>query len=171
VSRQRIATPESVLIDDATWNQRKGEWLPSSADGDFIASPDEAGDLSRRLRQLDFAAEGRHRQQARRFRVRENRDLNSGSSNMDPDCDLEALNRDQLVAEVKRLRAGIRTHRDSTGHDLCWHHPDLWGLLPERVAPEVAVPPWPKFLRGCLRYREALDRELPGAPRADFEYE
>ena len=84
---------------------------------------------------------------------------------MDPDSDLEALNRDQLVAEVKRLRAGIRTHRDSTGHDLCWHHPDLWGLLPERVTPEVAVPPWPKFLRGCLRYREALERELPDAPQ------
>jgi hypothetical protein len=90
---------------------------------------------------------------------------------MDPDCDLEALNRDQLVAEVKRLRAGIRTHRDSTGHDLCWHHPDLWGLLPERVMPDVAVPPWPKFLRGCLRYREALERELPNAPKADFEFE
>ena len=90
---------------------------------------------------------------------------------MDPDSDLEALSRDQLVAEVKRLRAGIRTHRDSTGHDLCWHHPDLWGLLPERITPEVAVPPWPKFLRGCLRYREALERELPDAPRADFEYD
>jgi hypothetical protein len=90
---------------------------------------------------------------------------------MDPDSDLEALSRDQLVAEVKRLRAGIRTHRDSSGHDLCWHHPDLWGLLPERVTPEVAVPPWPKFLRGCLRYREALERELPNAPRADFEYD
>ena len=89
---------------------------------------------------------------------------------MDPDSDLEALTRDQLVAEVKRLRAGIRTHRDSTGHDLCWHHPDLWGLLPERVEPEVAVPPWPKFLRGCLRYREALERELPDAPMADFEF-
>ena len=87
---------------------------------------------------------------------------------MDPDRDLEALNRDQLVAEVKRLRAGIRAHRDSTGHDLCWHHPDLWGLLPERVTPEVAVPPWPKFLRGCLQYREALERELPNAPKADF---
>jgi benzoyl-CoA 2,3-epoxidase subunit B len=32
------ATPEGVLIDGATWNKRKGEWLPSSDDGDFIAS-------------------------------------------------------------------------------------------------------------------------------------
>jgi len=89
---------------------------------------------------------------------------------MDLDSDLEGLDRDRLVAEVKRLRAAIREHRDSTGHDLCWHHPDLWGLLPERVAPDIAVPPWPKFLRGCLRYREALDRELPDAPPADYEY-
>jgi benzoyl-CoA 2,3-dioxygenase component B len=32
------ATPEGVLIDDATWNARKSEWLPSTDDGDFIAS-------------------------------------------------------------------------------------------------------------------------------------
>jgi benzoyl-CoA 2,3-dioxygenase component B len=32
------ATPEGVLIDDATWAKRKGEWLPSTEDGDFIAS-------------------------------------------------------------------------------------------------------------------------------------
>ncbi len=83
------------------------------------------------------------------------------------DDDLERMSRGELVEEVKRLRAGIREHRDSSGHDLCWHHPDLWGLLPERVQPEVAVPPWPKFLRGCVKYREALDRELPNAPVAD----
>lgn len=87
------------------------------------------------------------------------------------DDDLEALNREELVCEVRRLRAGIRAHRGSSGHDLCWHHPQLWGLLPERVTPQVAVPPWPKFLRGCLRYRESLDRELPNAPVADVELE
>jgi hypothetical protein len=87
------------------------------------------------------------------------------------DEDLDGLGREQLLAEVKRLRAGIRAHRDSSGHELCWHHPELWGLLPEKVTPEVAVPPWPKFLRGCLRYRESLERELPGAPVHDPEYE
>lgn len=87
------------------------------------------------------------------------------------DDDLEALNREELVREVRRLRAGIRAHRGSSGHDLCWHHPQLWGLLAERVIPQVAVPPWPKFLRGCLRYRESLDRELPNAPVADVELE
>jgi benzoyl-CoA 2,3-epoxidase subunit B len=32
------ATPDGVLIDDSTWNKRKGDWLPSADDGDFIAS-------------------------------------------------------------------------------------------------------------------------------------
>jgi hypothetical protein len=86
------------------------------------------------------------------------------------DDDLGRMSRDELVEEVKKLRSGIRKHRDSSGHDLCWHHPDLWGLLPEPIAPEVAVPPWPRFLRGCVKYRESLDRELPEAPVVDVEY-
>src|ERR1700726_4859326 len=32
------ATPEGALIDDAAWNKRKSEWLPSTDDGDFIGS-------------------------------------------------------------------------------------------------------------------------------------
>ena len=86
------------------------------------------------------------------------------------DEDLDGLDREQLAAEVRRLRAGIRAHRDSTEHELCWHHPQLWGLLPEKLDPAIAVPPWPRFLRGCLRYRESLDRQAPQAPVADVEY-
>ena len=87
------------------------------------------------------------------------------------DDDIVAMSREDLIVEVRRLRAGIREHRDSSGHDLCWHHPQLWGLLPERVEPEIAVPPWPKFLRGCLKYRESLDREAPSAAVFDKDYE
>jgi hypothetical protein len=86
------------------------------------------------------------------------------------DADLDGMDRATLVDEIKRLRAAIRAHRDSSGHDLCWHHPQLWGLLPEKIAPEVAVPPWSKFIRGCVAYREVLDRELPAAPIAGVEY-
>jgi hypothetical protein len=86
------------------------------------------------------------------------------------DDDLETLTRDALMHEIRRLRAGIREYRDSSGHELCWHHPKLWGLLPEQTSPEVAVPEWPQFLRGCLRYRESLDRELPEAPRTNTEF-
>lgn len=81
------------------------------------------------------------------------------------DDDLDVLSRDELEAEVRRLRAGIRGHRDSSGQNLCWHHPELWGLLPEKGDPLPAVPNWPQFLRGCVRYRESLDVQLPGAPR------
>lgn len=80
------------------------------------------------------------------------------------DEDLDKFDREALIAEVKRLRAGIRVHRDSSGHDLCWHHPELWALLPEPVDPDIAVPPWAQFLRGCVRYRESLDTELSDAP-------
>ena len=86
------------------------------------------------------------------------------------DDDVDGMSREQLVAEVRRLRAGIREHRDSTGQELCWHHPQLWNLLPERTTPEIAVPPWPNFLRGCLKYRESLDTQLPDAPREPSEF-
>lgn len=86
------------------------------------------------------------------------------------DEDLDSLSRDELVAEVKRLRAGIRQHRDSSGHDLCWHHPALWALLPEPIAPEILVPEWPQFMRGCIRYRQSLDEQAAQAARTTGEF-
>jgi hypothetical protein len=88
----------------------------------------------------------------------------------EPDEDLEALTREELLGEVRRLRAGIRQHRDSTGQELCWHHPQLWGLLPESSDPLPAVPDWPQFLGGCIRYRQSLDEQLADAPRTRDEY-
>ena len=85
------------------------------------------------------------------------------------DEDLDRLDRNALLAEVRKLRAGIRRHRDSTGQELCWHHPDLWHLLPERQSPEIEVPEWPAFLRGCVRYRASLDAQAPDAPRLASE--
>ncbi|WP_164780251.1 hypothetical protein [Mesorhizobium sp. M7A.F.Ca.US.011.01.1.1] len=54
------------------------------------------------------------------------------------DDDLQAFDRDALVAEVKKLRAGIRQHRDST-------------------------------IRG-IHYRQSLDKQAPGAPVHDKEF-
>ena len=85
------------------------------------------------------------------------------------DDDLDGLSREQLIEEVRRLRAGIRAHRDSTEHELCWHHPALWALLPERTDPVPAVPAWPQFFRGCIKYRQSLDEQLPLAPRTTAE--
>jgi len=87
------------------------------------------------------------------------------------DDDLDGLSREALVDEVKRLRAGIRAHRDSRLQELCWHQPDLWGLLPEKTDPVPEVPEWPQFMRGCVRYRQSLDEQLPAAPRSTQEYD
>ena len=86
------------------------------------------------------------------------------------DEDLQAMPRERLIEEVTRLRNGIRAHRDSRMHELCWHHPALWGLLPERTDPMPVVPEWPQFLQGCIRYRQSLDAQLPQAPRSSKPY-
>lgn len=87
------------------------------------------------------------------------------------DSDLDRMSRAELVTEVQRLRAGIRAHRDSTKHQVCWHHPELWGLLPEKTDPVPTVPEWPEFMRGCVRYRQSLDTDAPQAPRTSEPYE
>jgi hypothetical protein len=87
------------------------------------------------------------------------------------DHDLEGMSRDQLIAEARKLRQGIREHRDSTRQELCWHHPALWGLLPEKTDPVPTVPEWPQFLEGCIKYRQSLDEQLPNAPRTSERVE
>jgi len=86
------------------------------------------------------------------------------------DDDLQGLSREALIAEVIRLRTGVRAHRDATLHELCWHHPKLWDLLPEKTEAAVAVPAWPQFMRGCIHYRQSLDEQRPDAPRSDEEF-
>ena len=92
-------------------------------------------------------------------------------TNGDPDSDLEALDRDELISAARAMRHAIRAHRDASGHDLCWHHPEMWALLPDEPSGGTAVPDWPQFMRGCIRYRASLDRQLPDATRTDREYD
>jgi hypothetical protein len=87
------------------------------------------------------------------------------------DTDLDKMSREELIAEVRRLRAGIRKHRDSSGHDLCWHHPELWVLLPEKTDPVPVVPEWPQFMQGCIQYRQSLDTQASDAPRTSKSYD
>jgi len=87
------------------------------------------------------------------------------------DEDLDRMSREKLVDEVKKLRKAIRHHRDSTGHELCWHHPALWGLLPEKTDPVPVVPDWPEFMEGCVYYRRSLDKQAPDARRTTEPYE
>ena len=87
------------------------------------------------------------------------------------DEDLKDMSREQLMDEVVKLRMGIRVHRDSSKHELCWYHPELWALLPDNTNPVPVVPEWPQFMAGCVRFRESLDRQLPEAPRTNQPYE
>jgi hypothetical protein len=87
------------------------------------------------------------------------------------DTDLERMSREELIEEVKKLRRGIRRHRDSSGHELCWHHPELWELLPEKTDPVPVVPDWPQFIQGCVKYRQSLDEQAPNAPRTTESYQ
>ena len=83
------------------------------------------------------------------------------------DDDLMTMPPQALREEVQKLRDAIRTHRDASEHELCWHHPDLWGLLPEKSDPLPAIPAWPVFMQGCVLYRQSLDRDLPNAARTE----
>ena len=86
------------------------------------------------------------------------------------DEDLQDMSRDDLIAETIKLRDGIRRHRDSSLQELCWHQPELWGLLPERTDPVPVVPDWPQFIEGCVKYRRSLDKQAAEAPRSDEPY-
>jgi hypothetical protein len=86
------------------------------------------------------------------------------------DDDLDTLTREQLIAEIRKLRSAIRVHRDASGHDLCWYQPALWSLLPENFPPNVLVPEWPQFMRGCIKYRQSLDEQIPDALRTKHEF-
>jgi hypothetical protein len=65
------------------------------------------------------------------------------------DADLGGMSRDQLIAEVKNLRLGIREHSGALV------------ATARAMGSTHIVPDWPQFLRGCIRYRQSLDEQLP----------
>ena len=68
--------------------------------------------------------------------------------------------REQLVEEVRKLRRGIREHRDSTGQSSAGIIPAS-GASSRAAGPAAHGPDWPEFLRGCIRYRQSLDEKFP----------
>ena len=73
---------------------------------------------------------------------------------------LRALGRSESkLAEIKRPGIEVLTGEAAvsivTGslHEPCWHHPSLWGLLPEKTDPIPVVPEWPEFIK---RLRQLL---------------
>jgi hypothetical protein len=86
------------------------------------------------------------------------------------DDDLQSMSHEELLVAAQQMREAIRAHRDSSGQELCWHHPDLWDLLPEPTPPSIEVPEWPQFMRGCVAYRSSLDTQAPDAARVAREF-
>jgi hypothetical protein len=77
------------------------------------------------------------------------------------DDDLNEMSSEALIEMVKRLRAGIRKHRDSSGHDLCWFHPQLWALLPEPVAQTSRYRHGQNSCAAAWRFAKASTRSCP----------
>lgn len=78
---------------------------------------------------------------------------------MSVDKDVIEMTSDQLQAEVMKLRTAIRAHRDSKGHDLCWHVPELWATLPEAVELKPETPEPCEFIENCVQYRMSLEKQ------------
>jgi hypothetical protein len=39
------------------------------------------------------------------------------------DDDLELMSPEELLSVARGMREAIRTHRDASGQNVCWHHP------------------------------------------------
>jgi hypothetical protein len=63
------------------------------------------------------------------------------------------------AAELERLRAAVRKHRDARGHDRCWENDlELYAALPEGPPPSPLwpqLPPRCEFLARCEEYYES----------------
>ena len=81
------------------------------------------------------------------------------------DEDVEQMSRDQLVAEVKRLRQGIRRHRDSTGHELVLAPPGLVGTTAGSDRPAARSAGLAAVPAGVHPLPAVAQRAGAGAPR------
>jgi hypothetical protein len=69
---------------------------------------------------------------------------------------------EHMVEEVRRLRNGIRKHRDAKGHDRCWQNNlELYALLPDTTPGNLPgpLPPWPEFVARCEAYHAEEERK------------
>ena len=65
------ASPDGKVLSDAEWAKQKDQWVPSKDDGDFIDSLMQPCWERGKFASWISSAQGRHRQQGRRLRVRE----------------------------------------------------------------------------------------------------
>lgn len=79
------------------------------------------------------------------------------------DNDLDGVSQEHLLAEVVRLRDGIRKHRDEEGHERCKLSDDrLYSLLPEGYEKKRQLPPECEWMTECNRFwRNRQDNHVP----------
>ena len=70
------------------------------------------------------------------------------------DNDLESMSPEDLIAEIKKLRAVIRYHKDQKGDDRCWVDDiRLYETLPEGCTGyDSTLPPENVFLENCKKF-------------------
>lgn len=77
------------------------------------------------------------------------------------DLDLYNMRVPTLVDEIRRLRNGIRQHRDQCSHNRCWlDDQELYRLLPEQANAVFTLPPQEEFLRECARFWKQRQPQL-----------
>lgn len=65
--------------------------------------------------------------------------------------------------ETRRLRSAIETHREQTGHNLCWlNDVKLWEALGDGKTnyPHDTLPPEEEFAMGCKAYYRSRLKEV-----------
>src|SRR5262245_55848596 len=111
--------------------------------------PDEAGDRARQVRELDRAAARRHRQQARRFRIREDRGLEHFQEKWGPvfrpkmrPCNNALLSAEAMVGATDQavLIRPVRSWRRTSGH--YWHQRGQYTARPCSCPWLPRIGPW-----------------------------
>ncbi len=91
------------------------------------------------------------------------------------DHDLAIMPHDAALAEVAKLRAAIRQHRDHVGAERTWlDDAALYGALPERRAAETRLPTRDEYLAQCAAFYDtrqglALDPAAPWSIPEDVD--
>ena len=106
--RAGAADPEGRVIDADAWAARRDEWLPSPEDAAFIDGLMRTRAGRGQLRLLDRAAEGGHRQPARRLRVREAARVIFASLG---GCLLPRVLADKILGQVPSVRKSLDTFK------------------------------------------------------------
>lgn len=73
--------------------------------------------------------------------------------------DLRPVSLPAAEAEIERLRAAIRNHRDQHGDDRCWlDDVELYRVLGDAAEVDITLPTKCEFLTSCARYWEQRQR-------------